>query len=145
MIDALTLSVLLFGAALGVIVGRAWSDARRRAARARRELAAPTYDSLVRGRVAVRDRFYLERRGVFVVDSELLEGEVRQGMMLAVPYFESDDVLTGARVEAVERQALPPGDTRLLLGCASEREAVMWHELIQAGQTLDILEYDPRA
>ena len=144
MIDALSLSFLLFGAALGVIVGRGWADARRRAERERREIIAPTYDSLVRGRVAVRDRFYLERRGVFVVESELLEGEVRQGMMLAVPYFESDDVLTGARVEAVERLTLPPGDTRLLLGCASEREAVMWHELIQAGQTLDILEYDPR-
>lgn len=144
MIDALSLSFLLFGAALGVIVGRAWADARRRAERARREIIAPTYDSLVRGRVAVRDRFYLERRGVFVVESELLEGEVRQGMMLAVPYFESDDVLTGARVEAVEQLTLPPGDTRLLLGCTSEREAVLWHELIQAGQTLDILEYDPR-
>jgi hypothetical protein len=144
MLDALSLSFLLFGAALGVIVGRAWADARRRAERARRDLATPSYDSLVRGRVAVRGRFYLERSRVFVVESELLEGEVRKGMLLAVPYFESDDVLTAARVDGVEELELPPGDTRLLLGCTSEREAVMWHELIHAGQTLDVLEYDPR-
>ena len=143
MIDALTLSALLFGAAIGVIVGRGWADTRRARRAQQRVMAAPSYDSLVRGRVAVRDRFYLERRRVFVVETELLEGQVERGMMLAVPYFESDDVLTGARLESVERVDRS-GDARLLLGCASEREAVIWHELIQEGQTLDVLEYDPR-
>lgn len=143
MIDALTLSALLFGAAIGVIVGRAWSARRRERTRQNtRVVTAPSYDALVRGRMAVRERFYLERRGVFVVEGEVLEGVVRRGMMLAVPYFESDDVLTGARVEGVERLECDSCDARVLLGCTNDQEAVFWHELIQEGQTLDLLEYD---
>ena len=146
MVDALTLSALLFGAAIGVIVGRAWADRRHRQAAGRtRVVSAPSYEALVRGRMAVHERFYLERRGVFVIEGEMLEGVVRRGMMLAVPYFESDDVLTGARVEGVERVEGDTGDARVLLGCTNDQEAVFWHELIQEGQTLDLLEYDPDA
>ena len=144
MLDALTLSALLFGAAIGVIVGRAWADRRhRRGAGRTHVVSAPSYEALVRGRMAVRERFYLERRGVFVVEGELLEGVVRRGMVLAVPYFESDDVLTGARVEGVERVDGDARDARVLLGCTNDQEAVFWRELIQEGQTLDLLEYDP--
>ena len=144
MLDALTFSALLFGAAIGVIVGRAWAEYRHRRSPGRtRVVSAPSYEALVRGRMAVRERFYVERRGVFVVEGEMLEGVVRRGMMLAVPYFESDDVLTGARVEGVERIDGDAGDARVLLGCTNDQEAGFWHELIQEGQTLDLLEYDP--
>lgn len=143
MIDVLTLSAVLFGAAIGVIIGRAWADRRHEQTRRRtRVVTAPSYEALVRGRMAVRERFYLEHHGVFVVDGEMLEGVVRRGMMLAVPYFESDDVLTGARVEGVERLDRHSCDARVLLGCTTDQEAVIWHELIQEGQTLDVLEYD---
>ncbi|HUF26108.1 MAG TPA: hypothetical protein VMM18_03910 [Gemmatimonadaceae bacterium] len=145
MTDPLVLSVVLFAAAIGAIVGRAWAGRRRIASRSARQVVpAPEYDALIRARVAVHDRFYLERRGVFVVEGELLEGEVRCGMMLAVPYFESEDVLTGARVEEVQPLAFHDADGRLglVLGCRTEREAVFWHELIREGQTLDVIDYE---
>ena len=144
MFDPLILSALLFGAALGVITGRALADRRhRRSNVGTHVVSAVSYETLVRGRVAVRERFYLELSGVFVVDGELLEGVARRGLMLAVPYLASDDVLTGARVEGVERLDGGPADARLLLPCTNDREATFWHELIQEGQTLDLLEYDP--
>jgi hypothetical protein len=43
----------------------------------------------------------------------------------------------------VERIDGDAGDARVLLGCTNDQEAVFWRELIQEGQTLDLLEYDP--
>ena len=143
----LALASLLVASALAALAFRAivGRQATARVAEAAAATALPTYESLVRARFEVRDRFFLRPRRALVVAGRILEGEVQPGMTLLVPVLGRDDVVGGLRVLAVEAVDYRGGDPSvgLVLDCRTQREADAWAGTLRTGLVADLLASDP--
>ncbi len=71
----------------------------------------------------------LPARRVVILRGETLEGEVRQGMYLVIPWDEESDLVM--EIDAVEKQGLA-------IRWANDLERVLWRQLDLRGRTLQV-------
>jgi hypothetical protein len=79
-------------------------------------------------RFHIHDAFAIENRSLFVLAGSVLDGVIRPGMSISVPFNSSVSIT--ARIDAIEFARHPNGreDTCLCIRCADRAELATWRE-----------------
>lgn len=95
----------------------------------------------------IRDTFTVEGRPHFVLAGTVVEGTIRPGMVVCIPFNAS--LTMTARIDCIEFARRSGGleDTCLCIRCDDPDELAVWRGLNLGGETLEVNSHDsiPRA